>query len=69
MLERIAGLGIVPGIICIIIGFFFVGYFWLPRRNSKSSRREDSVAGLLAKILIAVAFLASGVAIVLGHLT
>ena len=69
MLETIAGLGIVPGIICVIIGFLFAAYFWLPRRNGKFSRSADSAAGLLAQILVVLVFLAPGVAIVLGHLT
>jgi uncharacterized iron-regulated membrane protein len=69
MLETIATLGIVPGIICVIIGFLSAAYFWFPRRNGKPTRRADSTAGMLAQILAVLVFLAPGTAIVLGNLT
>ncbi|WP_407472351.1 hypothetical protein ABFU52_00665 [Xanthomonas campestris pv. campestris] len=66
MLKIISGLGIVPGMICVIIGFIFIGYFWLPRRSGES-RSADSNVGLLAQVLMVLTFLAPGLAIVLGH--
>ena len=69
MIETIAELGIVGGIICVIVAGGLAYAFWIPNTNKRTVTYSESPKQFLALLLAVVTLLSIGVANVAGWLS
>ena len=69
MIETLAELGVVGGIVCVIVGCLLGYYFWVPGTNKNTVSYSDTPKQFLVLLLAVVTLLAIGIANVAGWLT